>query len=114
MGILLSGNPPFEDDGLYEQILEGKYEFDVDEWTTVSAQAKDIVRRLMTVNPKDRFIIKVRCKARTLTLIVPGRRSSGVVPKAVGVVKDKRLLICTAIAPRSMGRWERSTAVKVK
>merc|ERR1712048_201239 len=56
--ILLSGNPPFEDDGLYEQILEGKYEFDVDEWTTVSAEAKSFVRRLMTVNPKDRFTIE--------------------------------------------------------
>merc|ERR1712014_382663 len=56
--ILLSGNPPFEDDGLYEQICEGKYEFDVDEWTTVSAQAKDFVQRLMTVDPKDRLTIE--------------------------------------------------------
>merc|ERR1719443_933073 len=56
--IMLSGIPPFEEDGLYEQILEGKYEFDVREWTTVSPEAKELVRRLMTVNPKDRLTIE--------------------------------------------------------
>jgi len=56
--IMLSGIPPFEEDGLYEQILEGKYEFDVREWTTVSPEAKELVRRLMTVNPKDRLSIE--------------------------------------------------------
>lgn len=55
--ILLSGIPPFEDEGLYEQILEGKYEFDVNEWTMVTPEAKEIVQKLMTVNPKDRLTI---------------------------------------------------------
>jgi len=55
--IMLSGIPPFEEEGLYEQILEGKYEFDVREWTSVSPEAKDLVTRLMTVNPKDRLTI---------------------------------------------------------
>lgn len=55
--ILLSGIPPFEEEGLYEQITEGKYEFDVREWTTVSPEAKELVRSLMTVNPKDRLNI---------------------------------------------------------
>lgn len=55
--ILLSGIPPFEEEGLYEQITEGKYEFDVREWTTVSLEAKELVKCLMTVNPKDRLTI---------------------------------------------------------
>eukprot|EP00927_Polykrikos_kofoidii_P024378 TRINITY_DN22182_c0_g1_i1.p1 TRINITY_DN22182_c0_g1~~TRINITY_DN22182_c0_g1_i1.p1 ORF type:complete len:632 (-),score=93.21 TRINITY_DN22182_c0_g1_i1:394-2103(-) len=55
--ILLSGIPPFEDDGLYDQILEGKYEFDVNEWTSVSREAKELVQRLMTVDPKGRLTI---------------------------------------------------------
>jgi serine/threonine protein kinase len=55
--IMLSGIPPFDEDGLYEQILEGKYEFDVREWTTVSPEAKELVKSLMTVNPKDRLTI---------------------------------------------------------
>lgn len=56
--IMLSGIPPFEEEGLYEQILEGRYEFDVSEWTSVSLEAKQLVRSLMTVNPKDRLSIK--------------------------------------------------------
>lgn len=64
--ILLSGIPPFEEDGLYEQILEGKYEFDVTEWTTISPEAKDLVSRLMTVNPKDRLTIKEASEHRWL------------------------------------------------
>mmetsp|Transcript_94293 Transcript_94293/g.236695 ORF Transcript_94293/g.236695 Transcript_94293/m.236695 type:complete len:532 (+) Transcript_94293:77-1672(+) len=56
--IMLSGIPPFEEDGLYEQILEGKYEFDVHEWNQVSPEAKELVRQLMTVNPKGRLTIQ--------------------------------------------------------
>ncbi|CAE8692914.1 unnamed protein product [Polarella glacialis] len=56
--ILLSGTPPFEEEGLYEQITEGKYEFDVREWTTVTPEAKALVRSLMTVDPKHRLSIK--------------------------------------------------------
>jgi serine/threonine protein kinase len=55
--IMLSGVPPFEEDDLYEQILEGKYEFDVDEWNPISIEAKGLVRKLMTVNPKERLTI---------------------------------------------------------
>lgn len=52
--ILLSGTPPFEADGLYDQILQGRYEFDAEEWEAVSPEAKDLVRRLMTVEPEKR------------------------------------------------------------
>jgi len=55
--ILLSGLPPFEDEGLYQQIVEGRYEFDVPEWTRISEEAKNLVRKLMTVNPRERISI---------------------------------------------------------
>jgi len=55
--IMLSGIPPFEEEGLYEQILEGKYEFDVSEWISITPEAKELVRSLMTVNPKSRKTI---------------------------------------------------------
>lgn len=66
--VLLSGIPPFEEEGLYEQILEGKYEFDVREWTTVSPEAKELVRGLMTVNPQQRLTIKQAMDIRWLRL----------------------------------------------
>jgi len=69
--IMLSGIPPFEEEGLYEQILEGKFEFDVREWTVVSKEAKDLVKQLMTVNPKDRLTIDQACRHRWLQFEVP-------------------------------------------
>jgi len=72
--VLLSGIPPFEEDGLYEQILEGKYEFDVREWTTVSPEAKELIRRLMTVNPKERLTIQEAFELRWLRLASHGER----------------------------------------
>jgi len=55
--ILLCGMPPFEEDGLYEQILQGKYEFDAPMWQGISEDVKELIRKLMTVNPKDRLEI---------------------------------------------------------
>lgn len=52
--ILLSGMPPFEDEGLYEQILHGRYEFEAEEWVQISIGAKDLVQLLMTVDPDKR------------------------------------------------------------
>jgi hypothetical protein len=66
--IMLSGLPPFEEDGLYEQILEGKYEFDVREWTEVSQEAKELVRQLMTVDPKGRLTVQQALTHKWFTL----------------------------------------------
>jgi len=56
--IMLSGMPPFEDEGLYEQILEANFEFDCCEWNVVSPEARGLVRQLMTVDPKCRPTIQ--------------------------------------------------------
>eukprot|EP00927_Polykrikos_kofoidii_P032062 TRINITY_DN27420_c0_g1_i1.p1 TRINITY_DN27420_c0_g1~~TRINITY_DN27420_c0_g1_i1.p1 ORF type:complete len:546 (-),score=88.66 TRINITY_DN27420_c0_g1_i1:164-1801(-) len=68
--VMLSGVPPFDDEGLYEQIVEGKFEFDVREWLDVSPEAKELVRHLMKVNPVERLTIQqtldhrwIRCAA---------------------------------------------------
>jgi len=59
--IMLSGVQPFDDDeggSLYRLILEGKFEFDVPEWTVVSQEAKELVQQLLTVNPRERLTIQ--------------------------------------------------------
>merc|ERR1719433_680550 len=56
--IMLSGSPPFDSDGeesLCAQIVEGKWDFDVPAWDEISAEAKSLVRRLMTLRPSDRL-----------------------------------------------------------
>jgi hypothetical protein len=47
--IMLSATPPFEDDGLYDQITKGDYGFDDEEWDTVAEEPKDLVRKMMEV-----------------------------------------------------------------
>lgn len=56
--ILLCGFPPFYHDStsaLYKQIKKGAYDFPDPYWSDISESAKELVRGLLTVNPKDRF-----------------------------------------------------------
>jgi calcium/calmodulin-dependent protein kinase I len=56
--ILLCGYPPFHDDNqsiLFKKIQAGVVEFAHSPWDTVSADAKDFVLRLLTVNPAKRM-----------------------------------------------------------
>lgn len=58
--ILLCGFPPFYNENqaaLFEQIKRGSYDFPEPYWSKVSDNAKDLVRKMMTVDPKKRFTI---------------------------------------------------------
>uniref|UniRef100_A0A6A7GDE1 non-specific serine/threonine protein kinase n=1 Tax=Hirondellea gigas TaxID=1518452 RepID=A0A6A7GDE1_9CRUS len=55
--ILLCGFPPFYDEnaaGLYAQIKRGEFDFPDPYWADISDQAKDLVSKLLTVDPKKR------------------------------------------------------------
>lgn len=53
--IIVSGKPPFDDENLGEQVVNGIFEFDGPEFECVSDEAKDLISRLMTVDPKLRL-----------------------------------------------------------
>ena len=56
--ILLGGYSPFEEksqDLLFDKIRAGDYEFHPEFWDPVSHDAKDFIRRLLTVNPRNRM-----------------------------------------------------------
>jgi len=56
--ILLCGFPPFYADNdaqLYEKIKRGEYEFLRPYWDPISENAKDLIRRMLTVDPKRRI-----------------------------------------------------------
>jgi len=58
MYILLCGFPPFYDDNvqvLFEQILSGHFDFPPTYWAGVSDSAKDLIRKLLNVDPKKRL-----------------------------------------------------------
>uniref|UniRef100_A0A8K9XA63 calcium/calmodulin-dependent protein kinase n=1 Tax=Oncorhynchus mykiss TaxID=8022 RepID=A0A8K9XA63_ONCMY len=56
--ILLVGYPPFWDEDqhrLYQQIKAGAYDFPSPEWDTVTPDAKDLINKMLTINPAKRI-----------------------------------------------------------
>lgn len=55
--ILLCGYPPFHDDNhnaLFKKIKKGKFQFDSPYWDHVSDDAKDLISKMLVVNPAER------------------------------------------------------------
>ncbi|XP_018634546.1 calcium-dependent protein kinase 29-like [Nicotiana tomentosiformis] len=56
--ILLSGFPPFSaetEEGIFEEILKGHVDLESPPWPFISASAKDLVKKMLTVDPKRRI-----------------------------------------------------------
>mmetsp|Transcript_20441 Transcript_20441/g.60337 ORF Transcript_20441/g.60337 Transcript_20441/m.60337 type:complete len:320 (-) Transcript_20441:423-1382(-) len=56
--ILLCGFPPFYEEelpALFKQIMSGKYDFPSPWWDNISSDAKDLVSKLLVVDPKQRL-----------------------------------------------------------
>ncbi|CAO2147902.1 unnamed protein product, partial [Urochloa humidicola] len=56
--ILLSGIPPFwaeTEEGIASEIVQGKLDFESDPWPSISDSAKDVVRCMLTRDPKKRL-----------------------------------------------------------
>jgi calcium/calmodulin-dependent protein kinase I len=74
--ILLCGFPPFHDDGnnlknLYKQIRAGKYSFPEKYWSKVSDNAKQLIRKMLTVKPKLRITAEGISKDQWITTEAP-------------------------------------------
>ncbi|KAL9818380.1 putative calcium-dependent protein kinase 15 CAMK-CDPK family [Arabidopsis thaliana] len=56
--ILLCGVPPFwseTEKGIFNEIIKGEIDFDSQPWPSISESAKDLVRKLLTKDPKQRI-----------------------------------------------------------
>ncbi|KAB5533669.1 hypothetical protein DKX38_016755 [Salix brachista] len=56
--ILLSGVPPFwaeNEKGIFDAILQGEIDFESDPWPSITYSAKDLVRKMLTQDPKKRI-----------------------------------------------------------
>jgi len=84
--ILLCGYPPFHDDNqknLFAKIRRGEYDFDPTYWNEVSETAKDLIRKLLVVDGKQRYTIK-ELLAHPWML---NEASSAAMPKALAQLK---------------------------
>jgi len=55
--VLLCGFPPFNgetDKEIFKQVAKGKYSFDFPEWKSVSKKARNLVERMLQLDPKKR------------------------------------------------------------
>jgi len=55
--ILLCGYPPFSGDNNFEivkSVSKGKYDFPKEEWSSISEEAKDLVKKMLMYNKKER------------------------------------------------------------
>ncbi|KAJ9559118.1 hypothetical protein OSB04_013732 [Centaurea solstitialis] len=56
--ILLCGVPPFwadAEEDIFEEVLHGKLDFDVEPWPDISESAKDLIRKMLVRDPKKRI-----------------------------------------------------------
>ena len=55
----LGGYPPFSDEiteySLHDQICQARYSFPENYWKGVSSEGKDLIKRLLTIDPKKRI-----------------------------------------------------------
>jgi len=59
--VILSGCSPFsadEEEAILQLVNEGKYEFHESEWSEVSAPAKDLISKLLVVDPEQRLTME--------------------------------------------------------
>lgn len=46
---------PENDEGIFAAILHGHIDFSADPWPTISSGAKDLVKKMLRTNPKERL-----------------------------------------------------------
>jgi len=94
--ILLCGFPPFyseRTDELYNQIKRGEYEFPDPYWTEISFAAKDLVRKLLTVNPKRRYTAEQALKHPWISgNAAPARKFGGGHTQRIKLLQARRTL----------------------
>jgi calcium/calmodulin-dependent protein kinase I len=68
--ILPGGYAPFEEKeqrALFSKIIKADYEFHEEYWTTISNDAKDLIRSLLTLDPRKRLIASQALEHKWIT-----------------------------------------------
>ncbi|XP_038136193.1 calcium/calmodulin-dependent protein kinase type II delta 1 chain-like isoform X1 [Cyprinodon tularosa] len=108
--ILLVGYPPFWDEDqhrLYQQIKAGAYDFPSPEWDTVTAEAKDLINKMLTINPAKRVTAADAlkhpwiCQRSTVAAMVHRQETVECLKKFNARRKLKGAILTTMLATRN-------------
>lgn len=90
--VLLVGYPPFLEDNqsaLFEKIRTGEWEFVEHDWKSVSKEAKEFIRGLLHVDPKERWSVK-ECLRCAWIKKDPNNLSSIDLSTSLGTIRQRR------------------------
>ena len=93
MYILLGGKPPFDgetDKEICKKVREGKYSLSSEEWDDISDEAKDLIKKLMTYDPKRRISWADALKHPWFSLQINAENDTGNTLSALQNLKDFR------------------------
>jgi len=106
--VLLSGNSPFFGASVRDSIVQGQFSFSGEEWAQVSDGAKDLIRGLLVVDPRQRMSaadvhnhpwVSIQSPASP-----PNRRALFKTMKSMQVVRNQSCLrhLCTGVLARQL------------
>uniref|UniRef100_A0A3P9DIS5 calcium/calmodulin-dependent protein kinase n=1 Tax=Maylandia zebra TaxID=106582 RepID=A0A3P9DIS5_9CICH len=120
--ILLVGYPPFWDEDqhrLYQQIKAGAYDFPSPEWDTVTPEAKDLINKMLTINPAKRVTATDAlkhpwiCQRSTVASMMHRQETVECLKKFNARRKLKGAILTTMLATRNFSGTTWSKAVQI-
>ncbi|XP_065489750.1 calcium/calmodulin-dependent protein kinase type II subunit delta isoform X19 [Caloenas nicobarica] len=119
--ILLVGYPPFWDEDqhrLYQQIKAGAYDFPSPEWDTVTPEAKDLINKMLTINPAKRITASEAlkhpwiCQRSTVASMMHRQETVDCLKKFNARRKLKGAILTTMLATRNFSDPQHVKAAK--
>ncbi|XP_038256215.1 calcium/calmodulin-dependent protein kinase type II subunit delta isoform X50 [Dermochelys coriacea] len=117
--ILLVGYPPFWDEDqhrLYQQIKAGAYDFPSPEWDTVTPEAKDLINKMLTINPAKRITASEAlkhpwiCQRSTVASMMHRQETVDCLKKFNARRKLKGAILTTMLATRNFSVGQQAGA----
>ncbi|XP_006899237.1 PREDICTED: calcium/calmodulin-dependent protein kinase type II subunit delta-like [Elephantulus edwardii] len=108
--ILLLGYPPFWDEDqhrLYQQIKAGAYDFPSPEWDRLTPEAKDLINKILTINPAKRITASEAlkhpwiCQRSTVASMMHSQETIDCLKKFNARRKLKGAILTTMLAMRN-------------
>ncbi|TKR79942.1 hypothetical protein L596_014088 [Steinernema carpocapsae] len=107
--LLLSGRPPFvgSKESIYESIEEGRYSLSGPHWSLISNSAKDLLMRLLTVDPNERFSAAQCLEHSWILEKGPSKKHLNLTVDNIRKYNQRRKLKSNVLSAVNNTRWSR-------